>query len=104
MLLTSDETLQCMNPVIGFWSIKSPIYSINTNTFSITALFMKNAELIGPFCQITAKMKTMLPLAEYSSDGYWVITTNVNFRFSIACQNLSTFSIDIIKQPLQLIN
>ena len=44
---------------------------------------MKNAELIGPFCQITVKMKTILPLAEYLSDGYWVITTIVNFRFSI---------------------
>ena len=51
--LHSDETLQCMNPVTGFCSIKSPIYSANTNEFCITALYMKNAELIGPFCQIT---------------------------------------------------
>jgi hypothetical protein len=51
VLLTSDETLQCKNPVTGFCSIKSPIYSVNTNKFCITALFMKNAELIGPFCQ-----------------------------------------------------
>ena len=63
---------------------------------------MKNAELIGPFCQTTVKMKTILPLAEYLSDGYWVITTNVNFRFSIVCRKSSTFSIDI-KTPLQVI-
>lgn len=102
VLLTTDETLQCMNPVTGFCSIKSPIYSVNTNKFCITALFMKSAELIGPFCQITVKMKTILPLAEYLSDGYWVITTNVNFRFSIVCRNSSTFSIDV-KPPLQII-
>ena len=102
VLLTSDETLQCKNPVTGFCSIKSPIYSVNTNKFCITALFMKNAELIGPFCQTTVKMKTILPLAEYLSDGYWVITTNVNFRFSIVCRKSSTFSIDI-KPPLQVI-
>ena len=44
----------------------------------------------------------MLPLAEYLSDEYWVITTNVNFRFSIVCQNSSTFLIDI-KPPFQVI-
>jgi hypothetical protein len=60
-----------MNPITGFYSIKSPIYSVNTNTFfCITALFMKIAELIGPFCQITVKMKTILQLEEYLSDGY----------------------------------
>jgi hypothetical protein len=56
-----------MNPVTGFCSIKSPIYSVNTNTFCITVLFMKNAELMGSFCQITVKMKTILPIAEYLS-------------------------------------
>jgi hypothetical protein len=71
VLLTADETLPCMNPVTGFCSIKSPIYSVNTNTlFCITVLFMKNAELIGSFCQITVKMKTILPLAEYLSYEY----------------------------------
>jgi hypothetical protein len=63
---------------------------------------MKNAELIGLFCQITVKMKTILPLAEYLSDGYWIITTIVNFRFSIVCQNSSAFLIDI-KPPLRVI-
>jgi hypothetical protein len=53
---------------------------------------MKNAELIGLSCQITVKMKTILPLAEYLSDGYWIITTIVNFRFSIVCQNSSPIS------------
>lgn len=48
-------------------------------------------------------MKTILPLAEYLYDGYWVITTNVNFRLSIVCQNSSTFPIDV-KPPLQVIN
>jgi hypothetical protein len=91
-----------MNPVTGFCSIKSPIYSVNTNKFCITVLFMKNAELMGSFCQITVKMKTILPIAEYLSDGYWVITTIGNFRFSIVCQNSSTFLIDI-KPPFQVI-
>ena len=102
VLLTSDKTLQCMNPATGFCSIKSPMYSVNTNKFCITALFMKNAELIGPFCEITVKMKTILPLAEYISDGDSVIGTNASFRFSIVCQNSSTFSIDV-KPPLQVI-
>jgi hypothetical protein len=63
---------------------------------------MKNAELIGPFCQITVQMETILPLAEYLSDGLWGISTNVNFRLSIVSHNSSTFSIDV-KPPLQVI-
>jgi hypothetical protein len=60
-----------MNQVTGFCSIKSPIYSVNTNKFCITALYMKNAELIviPSFPDMSEIEKFQYPSDKYSSNG-----------------------------------
>ena len=44
VLLTSDETLQCMNPVTGFCSIKSPIHVNPNATHKGTLLDLDNKQ------------------------------------------------------------
>ena len=46
VLLTQGELKGCSKASIGFCSIRSPIYPISLNRFCITALFMKNTEIV----------------------------------------------------------
>ena len=47
VLLTQEELEGCSKASIGFCSIRrSPVYPISLNRFCITALFMKNPEII----------------------------------------------------------
>ena len=58
VLLSTSEALQCTNPLTGFCTILSPIYSVNANRFCLLSLFMKTTETIKVNCQTTVRMKT----------------------------------------------
>ena len=86
VLLTREELGGCSKASIGFCSIKSPVYPVSLNSFCITALFMKNTETIEQNCQTVVQLKTVLPMAEYLTDGNWIITTQRKLVFSLVCQ------------------
>ena len=86
VLLTREELEGCSKASIGFCSIKSPVYPVSLNSFCITALFMKNTETIEQNWQTVVQLKTFLPMAEYLTDGNWIITTQRKLVFSLVCQ------------------
>ena len=102
VLLTDNEVIECSNPITTFCRIRSPIYPVNQNKMCVITLFLRNDKLIDSTCKSIVKLNTTLPLAQYISDGHWVITTTQVLRFSIVCQNASRFSLEV-EPPLQVI-
>ena len=86
VLLTQKELEGCSKVSIGFCSIRSPVYPISLNCFCITALFMKNTEIVERNCQPMVRLNAVLPMAEYLTNGNWIITTQLKIVVSLVCQ------------------
>ena len=99
VLLTQRELEGCSKPSIGFCSIKSPVYPISLNRFCITALFMKNTETVEQNCRPMVRLNAVLPMAEYLTDGNWIITTQRKLVFSLVCQENEGGTREIEVQP-----
>ena len=56
------------------------------NRFCITALFIGNKERVEQNCQTVVKLNAVLLMAEYFTDGNWIITTQQKLTFSLLCQ------------------
>ena len=55
---------------------------------------MKNKPNVNMHCQTIVRPNTMLPLANYLSNGVWIITTQKDLMFSVVCQETKS------KQPI----
>ena len=86
-LLTADELESCSKPLVGFCSIKSPVYPINLGQFCIIALLMRNEERITENCQTLVKPNAVLPMAAYLTNCLWLITTSSDLIVSVVCHN-----------------
>ena len=99
VLLTQGELEGCSKASIGFCSIRSPVYPIRLNRFCITAPFMKNTEIVKQNCQPMVRLNAILPMAEYLTDGNWIITTQRKLEFSLVCQESEGGTREIEVQP-----
>ena len=90
-------------PSVNFCDIKSPINRINLSKLCIIALFMKNNALIKENCKNTIKLNALSPMAEYISDGTWVVVTNMPLRMTIVCESISDNKEIIIKPPVDML-
>ena len=99
VLLTQEELEGCSKASIGFCSIGSPVYPISLKCLCITALFMKNTEMFERNCQPMVRLNAVLPMAEYLTDGKWIITTQRKLVFSLVCQENEGGTIEIEVQP-----
>ena len=63
---------------------------------------MKNTEIVERNCQPMVRLNAVLPMAEYLTDGNWIITTQRKLVFSLVCQENKggTREIDIIRLPM----
>ena len=86
VLLTQGELEGCSKASTGFCSIRNPVYPISLNRFCITSLFTKNTEIVKRNCQPMVRLNAILPMAEYLTDGNWIITTQRKLVFSLVCQ------------------
>ena len=57
VLLTEKGAEGCSKPVIGFCSVKSPVYPISSDRFCITGLFIKDKERTDQTCQTVIRLK-----------------------------------------------
>ena len=99
VLLTQGELEGCSKASIGFCSIRSPVYPISLNRFCITALFMKNTEIVEQNCRPMVRLNAVLPMAEYLTNGNWIITTQRKLVFSLVCQENERGTREIEVQP-----
>ena len=99
VLLTKDKMESCSKPVVGLCPIKSPVYPISLSKFCITALFMNNQQQIKESCRTSARLNYVIPMAEYLTDGYWIVTTQRRLSFSVVCQTERTRVGDIRVEP-----
>ena len=103
-ILLNDERLdECIRPDVNFCDIRSPIYRINLSKLCIIALFMKDNVLIKENCKNIIKLNALSPMAEYLSDGTWVVVTNTPLRMTIVCESISNNKEIIIKPPVDLL-
>ena len=70
---------------------------------SVLALFMKDNALIKGNCKNTIKLNALSPMAEYISDGTWVVVTNTPLRMTVVCESISDNKEIIIKPPVDLL-
>lgn len=87
-LLDRVEFETCSKPLLGFCAIKSPMYPYNLHQFCVTALFANNARLIEERCSAQVQLSTQLPVAEYSSDGAWAISTLEPLTIRVVCDDV----------------
>ncbi|XP_069106680.1 LOW QUALITY PROTEIN: uncharacterized protein [Argopecten irradians] len=85
MLLSETEGEGCSNSLIKFCKIESPIYPINLANLCVTSLFLKRRDLIKVNCQATVRPHSVLPIAEYVTDGMWVVATQHDLTFTVVC-------------------
>jgi hypothetical protein len=103
-ILLNDEGLdKCIQPGVNYCNIKSPIYRINLSKLYIVALFMKDNALIKENCKNTIPLNALSLMAEYISDGTWVVVTNTPLRMTIDCESISDNKEIIIKPPVDLL-
>ena len=86
VILSDNEVQKCANPSVTFCGIKSVVYTINLSKLCVTAMFMKNEHNVNMQCQTIVRPNYMLPLANYLSNGVWIITTQKDLMFSVVCQ------------------
>ena len=87
VLLTEDELEVCTKPLVGFCAVKSALYPLNLNQFCVTALFTNDSKAVAKRCQTRVKLNTVLPMAEYISDGTWAESTAAPIKFNVFCHD-----------------
>lgn len=99
--LTDIEIQKCTNPSITYCSIRSAVYPINLSKLCVVALFMRNEDNVNRHCQTIVKLNSMLPLANYLSNGVWIIITLKDLMFSVVCQDTrDNLSVIYAKPPI----
>lgn len=69
----------CSDSLMGFCAVK---YRTNMSKFCIIAIFMQNERNIREYCQIRVRTNSILLMANYVTDGQWVVSTKerINLR------------------------
>ena len=89
---------------MSYCKVASPVYPINLSKLCIVALFMENEKAITQNCQVNVVPKAILPLAEYLSNGLWIVVTTEPFKLSVNCQLTSPYhSIFAVTPPITLV-
>lgn len=86
ILLADDELKRCSNPLISFCEFKSPIYPVNWSKFCIVALLTGSEKRIKQLCKAKVYTNQILPIAQYLSEGTWMVVTAEKLRFTRTCQ------------------
>ena len=71
---TDSEFIECTLASGHFCSLRSALYHMQTSKWCLTALFMKNDELINENCEMSVSDITS-PEAIYLDEGNWAIAT-----------------------------
>lgn len=103
VLLSPEESLACSKPSLGFCAFKSPIYPINVNRFCVIALFMSDKESIDRNCRTVIRPNSLLPVAEYLTDGVWIVSTMKPLRFSLVCQGEREIQTLTVQPPIGIV-
>ena len=104
VLLNENDVRSCTHPFYNQCQLTSPIYPINLSKHCIVALFVDNKSNIQKYCTTMVVPNNQLPLAFHITNGSWAITSNIEMRFSIVCQNSAKTSEILVKPPIQIIN
>ena len=83
--LPSDtEFIECTLASGHFCSLKSALYHMYTSKWCLTALYLKNDDLISQNCELHVSNVTS-PEAIYLDEGHWAISTMTNDQMEITC-------------------
>ena len=65
---------------------------------------MKNTEIVEQNCRPMVRLNAVFPMAEYLTDGKWIITTQRKLVFSLVCQENEGGTREIgVQPPLDII-
>ena len=103
VLLTEKEKELCNSPVHNYCSVQSPLYSLMLSKLCVTALFLRDRSKVRSYCQTLVNPNSILPQAEYITDGLWFIATQSLITFSIDCPKRLKTTLQV-KPPISLIN
>jgi hypothetical protein len=87
VLLSAQEFMSCSQNYVSYCEIRSPVYPINLSKLCIIALFLDDTMKKQQICQSMVKPNFILPMAQYVSNGLWIVTTQFEIRFTITCYN-----------------
>ena len=85
-LLTRKEHEGCSKPIVGFCAIRSPIFPISLSKFCVVSLFMWNNFKLQKSCRTLVQVDSVLPTADYLSDGHRLLTTQTPLTLSLTCR------------------
>merc|ERR1712154_199398 len=76
----------------------------NWSKFCLIALFMGSDERIKKLCQAKVFVNEILPIAEYISEGLWLITTAERLSFTKTCrENPADSGIFNVEPPMAFV-
>ena len=72
-LLTDTGLMTCTLEEGHFCNLNTGLYHINTNQWSVTAMFFKHSDRINKYCKLEINNITA-PQANYLDKGHWAIS------------------------------
>ena len=81
---TDTEFIECTLASGHFCSLRSALYHMQTSSWCLTALFLKDEELINQNCALSVINLTS-PQAIYLDEGNWAIAIMKNDQMEITC-------------------
>ena len=81
---SDTEFIECTLASGHFCSLKSALYHMYTSKWCLTALYLKNDDLISQNCELHVSNVTS-PEAIYLDEGHWAIATMKNDQMEITC-------------------
>ena len=98
---TDSEFIECTLASGHFCSLRSALYHMQTSKWCLTALFLKNDELINENCEMSVSNVTS-PEAIYLDEGNWAIATVEPDQMEITCT--AQKHVISLNPPLTLVN
>ena len=98
---TDSEFIECTLARGHFCSLRSALYHMQTSKWCVTALFLKNDDLINENCEMSVSNVTG-PEAIYLDEGNWAIATVESDQMEITCT--AQKHVVSLNPPLTLVN
>ena len=98
---TDSEIIECSLVSGHLYSLRSALYHIQTSKRCLTALFLRNDELIDENCEMSVSNVTS-PEAIYLDEGNWAIATVEPDQMEITCT--AQKHVISLNPPLTLVN
>ena len=81
---TDTEFIECTLASGHFCSLKSALYHMHTSKWCLTALYLRNDELINQNCELNVSNVTSSE-AIYLDEGHWAIATMKSDQMEVTC-------------------